>query len=994
MKTMNFLQSVADYFCRRDPGRPAPENIVFVLPNKRSALFLKKYVRDSFATPTLMPRFMTMATFVSIWCKYPAADRMELLFVLFDAYKTVLQRLGRRNESRQFDEFIFWGDMMLNDFDDIDRSMANAAEVFKNIKNLKDIQADFLDDEQKEVIRRVWGESRLTAHIERFWLHDVTADAAQPLRDRFVSLWEILGDVYIEYHKLLGERNRNSAGMQYRSAADAVRFAEKRDFAGNTSYAFVGFNDLTISETILFERLNKQGIAYFFWDTSAIELFAKGTTMPVSLQRLQRLAKAFPNPDGFELPTSTVKPDVRTIAIPSNTAQAKYVRNILDEWIKEGYIDTENAINTAIIVPDEGLLLPLLASIPQEIKALNISMGLPFRTTTFATLLHSIISMQLRSRTIRGVLHFFYEDVIAVMSHPHIQAVAPECARAVTDAIRENRLYNIAADKLCSDYPELAPIFTPVGAKGDACQVSEYLIALLNMLGAAFTKKVETDNLLVKPFELSAIEYFREEVETLTEFVKAYNIQMSERTFFHLFERALNSRAMTLSGTPLRGLQVLGVLETRGLDFDNVIVLSMNESVFPRNRYSKTMVPATLRSGYGLPDFDSAEWSYSYCYYRLLSRAKRVTLVYDSRITGVGQGVTSRYLIQTLHLLPGVVQQQDVLSLPISPGFVNTFSIQKTDSVLAALDEFRTGGSRRFSATALKTYLTCKFKFYLQYVRNMRSSDEIVENITAAEYGNVIHRTIQKLYDDHRADHPNVLINGDILQGWIDSDLKPLIMSILNEEHYHLDGDLCYDEYNTECRVATEAIEVVVKSNLISEKEAYCKNGDSFTYLESEMKVVGPWQVTPDLSINFFMAIDRVDQIRAKLLRFIDFKTGTQELSAKLNDLFEGRYGTDGMFQLLLYCAAYRAMVDPETDIVPMIHAMRKIASSEPLQQLTMGEPITAYTQVAEQFEEKLKLLFEDIFNKDIPFDQREKDTQPCEYCPFLKLCGRVIENY
>ncbi|MDE6207337.1 MAG: hypothetical protein K2M55_05970, partial [Muribaculaceae bacterium] len=648
MTSLNFLQSVIAWFNDGTSDRPALQDVTFVLPNKRSALFLKKYIRDTFSGPALMPRIMTAPTFVSTWSTYPGADRTELLFVLFNAYREVIDRRaadakeGKEPKPVSFDEFIYWGDMMLNDFDDVDRSLAEASQVFKNIKDLKDIQADFLDEEQKEIVRRVWGDNRLTAPIERFWLHTHGKDGETPMRDNFVYLWELLSEIYDEYRRLLGELHRSSTGLQYRSAAEAIRNPDVRDFTGRTRYAFVGFSDLTATETVIFEQLRRHGVAYFFWDTAALDLFGNDAHLPVALQRLRRLASKFPAPEDYTLPVADRRPVVDTISVPSNVAQAKYVATLLRQLIETKQLDPDNAVNTAVILPDESLLLPLLSSIPPEITALNISMGLPYRSTSFATLLHAVISMHRRSRIIKDRVNYYHEDITAVLGHPHVRMIAADDAETLTKHIREGRLYNIPADVLVEKAPELAPLFASVRDAGNVHAVADYLDHLLQWLGTRISERAADASPEPSPkapaeegFDLKAIKYFREQLAILTDYIVTYHIDMSDNSFFHLFERLFNATGLRLSGTPLRGLQVLGVLETRALDFDNVIVLSMNEGIFPRSRYSRTMIPAALRTGYGLPDFDSAEWTYAYSYYRLLARARNVTLLYDSRVGGV-----------------------------------------------------------------------------------------------------------------------------------------------------------------------------------------------------------------------------------------------------------------------------------------------------------------------------------------------------------------------
>lgn len=996
--TQTFLGSVADYFMSGVNGRPTPSAVNFVLPNKRSALFLKKYVRERSSKVSLMPRFMTMRTFLGIYSDYPAAQPRELLFVLYDAYRRVMSRKGRVDSIRQFDSFIFWGDMMLNDFDDVDKALVNADDIFRNLKNVKEIQADYLDEEQKNVIRRVWGESRLTAHIEEFWLHLGNGEECH-LGEKFIYLWEILSDTYHEYKRILKDSHRASEGSLYRLAVENVKNYEAYDFTGDTRYAFVGFNDLTAAETVIFEHLKRKGVASFFWDTTPLTLFSNDKDRrPRSLQRLAYLSQHFPMPEDYTVPVRELLPEISVTSVPSNVAQAKCISKVLNEWTTKGYLDPNNAINTAIILPDQGLLLPTLLSIPKDIKALNISMGLAYRTTTFASLLHSIISMQLRARKIRGEYNFYFEDLNAVLCHPHIQTIALEAADRVTAYINSNKMYNAPAKALCEIAPELKEVFTPVRDARNVHETADYLGALLERLGTGLNKKSENEQTeRGSQFELEAIKYFREELDKLSSLIERYGVEMSDHTFLHLFERVFSNRGLTLTGTPLQGLQVLGVLETRGLDFDNVIILSMNEGMLPRKQYTRTMIPNNLRSGFGLTDFDSPEWSYAYSFYRLVSRAKRVALFYDSRVEGMGLGEKSRYIPQLEYLVPDINIQNHTLVTGSTAADKRQFEIHKTPEILKILDGYRRGGNKRLSASALKTYLECPFCFYLKYVRNMRDSDELKEGLTAAEIGTVVHGGIQRFYESYAGGN----IDAATMEHWLegkDFTVRDAVVEQMRKVHYKGVSAPYYDDFTAEMKINVRNLEELVRCNLDAEREAYCKPSFRFIANEYEVNTIkenGVWHLADGLDLNFYMSIDRVDEIAPGYLRFVDFKTGNDDTKVgsidTLFDKYAHSYG--GIFQLLLYSEAYLSLRDENADIQPMLHPLRSIASGVPIQPLTINrQPISSYKAVRDKFRTRLVEMISGVFDPTIPFIQCE-DSDKCTFCPFITLCSRTAKK-
>lgn len=992
-KTTNFLESVARYYAAGEAGRPVHENIVYVLPNKRSALFMKQYVRRTVSDVALMPRFMTLRTFLSLHSPFPEGDRLEQLFILYDAYRTVMERKGRSETTREFDAFLFWGEMILSDFDDIDKSLANANDLFRNLKNVKEIQADYLDDDQKEVIRRIWGESRLTAEADRFWLH-LNDDNKDGVAARFLYLWQILGDLYTEFQHQMTARGFSSAGAQYRSAANNIGKLGKEDFDGQTYYAFVGFNDLTTSETLIFDRLKRLGVASFFWDTAPIELAGKGSSLYARpLKRLAELAKHFPMPQDYELPLPKYKPEVHVVSVPSNVGQAKALAEVLGNWYPE---PVANPIETAVVLPDQNLLIPALMSVPAQIESLNISMGLAYRTTTFAGLLHSIIGMQLRGNIRRGEQTFFYADVEAVLTHPHIQTLASTGADAMRRKISDERLYNIPVSTILAVAPELQAIFTPVRSLASVLDVAAYLKRLLEWLNRELTDRGTQD--ASNGFEINAIAFFQSEIERLEHLIVEHSVEMQEHTFLQLFERVFNTRGLTVSGTPLRGMQMLGVLETRCLDFEKVAVLSMNERIFPRKQYTKTMIPNSLRLGYGLPDFESLEWTYAYCFYRLMARARHVVLMYDSRADGLGGGEMSRYISQMNYLMPNVNVTFRSLGYGAEPSAKRSIVIDKhAPEVRERLRRFMPGGKLRLSASAIKDYRNCPLSFYLKYACCMRGSDDIVDYISAAQYGTAVHNTIQAML----VPYAKSLITADILGQFTNPDDPRLLGTaramVIAERYPTLIGK--EDELMpAEGEIAAQIVAAIAAADFKAEREAYC-NPD-FTFVENEMKLPphSVWKISPELSVNFTMSVDRVDRIDATTLRFIDFKTGSEETSvADLTSLFKGKYNhsKSGILQLLLYCEAYRSIVDETVDIVPMLHPLRNLANGEPLTPLRINkENLLGYAAVADTVRPLIAELIGEIFDPEVPFKQCD-DAADCVFCPFLRLCGRVVpENF
>ncbi len=991
MTENDFISQVAAYLINDAGFRRQLSRTTLVFPNKRSALFMKKALHrcigSSIGIPAFMPRFATMSRLAARFADRPAMSRRESLFLLYNTYRSVLENRNRSEQLKDFDRFVFWGDMILDDFDDIDRHHVNAGKLFKNLKDLKEINADYLDENQKRIIRQIWGESAHTAAVTEFWTH--TGDNGEVVKS-FINLWEILGELYTEFHRSLDETGQTTPGSQYRLAAEIITEMPVEDLR-RERFAFIGFNDLSHSETMILKRFKDAGIASFFWDFES-PVFKDGENLTIG-RHFGSLVRNFPMPDGFSLIKTDNRPAISVIGISSNIAQTKLLGPILGRLADEGSLNVDNAINTAVILPDASLLMPSLFAIPDRIAALNITMGIPFASTPFAAFLKSIITLQLRARLIHGEFHFYHEDVLQLLSHPHILSFASEASEKIKSYVSANCLYNIPAAYIVDTYPELAYIFKAVKQLENIDELQDYLINLLiglrNDLSAtspAFKAG--------RKVEIRLLDNYLDEIRQLSDLIKRYRISMSENTYFTLFEKLLNSSQINLQGTPLHGLQIMGVLETRALDFDNIIIMSMNERVFPRKSYIKTMIPNNLRIGYGLPSIDRQDSLYTYYFYHMLTRAKNVTLIYDSRVGSLGSGEMSRYISQLKHL--NLFDRRSFYNIGFSSE-VSTeriITVEKNATVLDELKTFTVPGGAFISASALKSYKRCRLQFYLQYVRNMRGSDEQYDYMTAAQHGTIIHRVIEQLLMPFEGKHVDAASIDTILKtpGLIKKTIDRIITEVFYPKAKETDDG---HELPAEGNIFADVIDLYVRKMLGYEQKSYCI--PAFRYIKGEMSVSAPqWQVTDDLAINFKMSIDRVDEIAPGYLRFIDYKTGADKSAVgDIDRLFvRGKHDYDAIFQILTYCEAYGDMVDHSASIKPIIYPFRNMVVADGIVMTKIGKvEIEDYRSVSDGFRPKLNELISEIFDPDVPFDRAE-DPKSCAFCPFLALCDRQVPEF
>lgn len=987
MPSRKFLEQVADFYTDRHAARRL-EDYVFVFPNRRSGRFLKRYMQQRIVGTSFMPRFITIGAFVARLAECPEIPHRDALFELYDAYRDTLASYGRPDEARDFDKFIFWGEMILSDFDEIDRNGVSARELYTNLSRLKEISADYLDDEQKAVVRELWGEHAVPDSVGSFWRH-VGHDSHTDMAARFVSLWTLLGDMYEAFTARLRQRGLATAGMQHREALSRLR-TSGRELIGPDKYAFIGFNDPGVVETLIFDYLKGINAADFFWDTASPFIRTAGGFIDrgnAAFRTLDSLSSRFPMPEGFNLDPITGMPDIDVIAVPSRTAQTKMAADILSGWIADGFIDTDDAIGTALILPDESLLMPLLHSLPEQLRSVNITMSVPFAGTAFAALLRSVVSMQMRARRIRGTWRFFHEDILEVVNHPHLRTAAGEQGAALKEYIKTNNLYTLEADHIGRIAPALAFIFRAVDDTRFIGGVRGYLTSLVEglhaMLAAAAGNRAA--------WELGILEYLHREIDGLASLVEAHNVDAGEKSYFALFERALHSYPITMAGTPLKGLQIMSVAETRGIDFDNLIILSMNERVFPQRNSVKTMIPNALRAGYGLPPTDRDETDAAYYFYRLIARASRVALLYDARDASAGTGEASRFLTQLRYLHSSGNLRFRSVSVGANAPEKRVVSVAKTPSVRRLLERFLADGDRYISASALKTFKHCGLKFFLQYACGFRGEDEVTEYITSAVYGTILHEAAERIYNDY-SQKP---ITAPILAG-LAAHMKerytPLIEQLINKHYYHREADSAA-ELPVEGQIVRDLIIDFLSSMFGHERAAWCPTADtSFRYVQGEMLVKGPWHISPSLSINFKMYIDRVDET-AGGLRFIDYKTGGDETEApSVAALFradDSRF--DAILQILAYCEAYASMQSTEIAIHPVLYTFRTMDARGGISPVRIGgHDVTDYHSVSEEFMPMLRQLVEQIFDPEKPFTQAEEGSVTCSYCVFAPMCGRV----
>lgn len=992
---LSFLGQVAAHISAS--GRDLSKTTI-VFPNRRSAMFFRRCLHKLTSDTTFMPRMVSISYFTQQFCDSVLADETELVMILYKSYCQVLRRHQREEQIPDFDSFCFWGRILLNDFSDVDAYLCNPHELFHNVKSVREISANYLTEDQKEVVALLWGKQSVPRDTEDFWNHMPHSGKHGSPSFHFLNLWEILGELYDDFNSELSKGRRRLAysGLQSRNACTRIRQMGLDEFHGR-HYIFVGFNVLSTARVMMMKRLRDLGIADFYFDnTPALLKDTKAGAM------IDQLVSIFPMPDGFKPDPGPADQDIEIISCPSAVAQAKAMGKQLGK-MKELWshpdesVVADNLLGSAVVFADESLLLPALYSIPESVPVINITMGLPFGDTPFAGLMSSLISMHLRSYLVKGVTHYFYKDVTDVLMQPYINLIAPDEATRISKEIFDTRLYNVEASWLTENFKSLDFIFTPIADQTDISSVKAYISNLVSRFSEAFRLKAGDSK--KEFYELTILDGYRKAVDDICRYMESYGIKMHERTFLQMIERTVKTGKLTFSGEPLKGLQLMGMMDTRCLDFDNVIMLSMNEKVFPRRNYTPSLIPAGLRSAYMLPTQDQEEASYAYQFLRLVSRARRVRLICDSRANGTA-GEMSRYLSQLVYLHRDLGIKVKNITMEASVVEPEPIVIEKTPQVLAELRQFYRGGQKRLSASALKTYMRCPLQFYLQFVRGIRINESHIDYIDASSYGSAIHAVAQKLYLPYKGKLVTPEIIGEMLAAEkIHNSIERLALEALDDIYYRGRYSSRLNALPGEGQVTAKIISKYITEMLKCEK-AY----DPFVFLGAEVGEHNSfvWEINDKYALNFTMSIDRIDCIEKGVdanhdyLRFIDYKTGADGLRAANLDNIFSNHDNEGIFQLLLYCHAY-ARDGFKGRIQPIIYKFVTIVT-EGLPPLTFNKkPLLDYRDVDDgddtfygRFEELIDRIFEE--EGEFPFIQTPNEDD-CIFCPFALLCDRFPEK-
>ena len=957
----SFLKLVAADLYKHTEGNLAHTAVVF--PNKRAGLFFNEYLAQESESPIWSPAYVSISELFRSLSPWEVGDPVKLVCELYKIFRRETQ------STETLDDFYFWGEMLISDFDDADKNKVDTDKLFSNLQDLRNIMDDytFIDDEQEEAIRQFF---------QNFSIERRTA-----LKERFISLWDVLGNIYKGFRESLASQNIAYEGMMYRHVIEHLDV----DKLPYEKYVFVGFNVLNKVEHTLFTQLKDAGKAVFYWDYD--EFYMKENRQAVTHEAgefIRRNLRNFPSPLSGELFKNLSKPkEVHYIASSTENAQARY----LPQWIRNNLTTPEK--ETAVVLCNEALLQPVLHSLPAEVKHVNITMGFPLSQTPVYSFLIALLELHTHGFNFKSGRYTF-QSVVTLLKHPYTRQLTGQAELLEKELTRNNRFYPLPGELGKDEF--LTRLFTPLSGNLNLCiRLSETLqqVASIYQANTSGTEDTDAFNQLYRESLFKAyttINRFRTLIEE-------DELTVQSETFRRLLVKVLSATNIPFHGEPAIGMQVMGVLETRNLDFRHLVLLSVNEGQLPKSGGDSSFIPYNLRKAFGMTTIEHKIAVYAYYFYRLLQRAERITLMYNTSSDGLNRGEWSRFMLQFLIEWPHPITRQ-FLEAGQSPQGTSPITVEKTPDVMRrmqSLFDVRANPKAKFSPSALNYYLDCPLKFYYRYVAGLSAPDEVSAEIDSATFGSIFHYAAEHIYKDltthgkviNKEALETLLRNEVKLQDYVDTAFKKLFFNVPQNEK---------PEYNGVQLINSAVIARYLKQ-LLQNDLRYAP----FTFIASEMEVDEPIDIqTPKGVIKSRIGgiIDRMDS-KDGTLRIVDYKTGGDaDTPPHVESLFiPDKKRSNYVFQTFLY-AAIMCRKQPTMKIAPALLYIHRAATETYSPVIQMGESrkpkeaVEDFSKYEKEYRERLQGLLEEIFNPEKSFTQTEI-IEKCTYCDFKALCKR-----
>lgn len=929
MKT--FLQELAETITR---DYPEWDKLTVVFPNRRAALYFKNELRKNLTAPKWVPTILTVEEFFSSFSHLQLADKFNLILRLYQSYKQV------NANTEGIDKFYYWGEMLLRDFEELDKYLVPAEDLFRDINNLKEVEQyfDYLTEEQKTFLQDFW-------HTVEF--------SSPETKARFLNLWKGLLPVYKHFVERLLADGIGYEGLIHRKAWERVA-AEKPGFYKN-QIVFAGFYALTRVEEKIVGWFVQYQQAKVHWDEDEFYV-SKDYREAGSFFRLYREHPILKETFSKQPPQHLSKEKKITLfGVPQKAGQPK----LLTQYLKE--LKPEDYEKTVVVLPDESMLLPVLYSLPSQLSAINVTMGYPLVQTPFFSFVDFLFDLHRTKRKDE----FYFRHVFNLLNHPYLRAISASDVSQLQELIKKGNRVHLAEDFFASGDSFIAAVFKNVAPESLCSHLLDLIEQLaVQPLGTLFEKEF-------------AFHFHRQltKLKELTE-QEPMEIAMVQK----LFRQMMRSEKVPFLGEPLKGIQVMGVLETRNLDFENVFVLSLNEGMWPASAKQGSYIPYSVRKAYGLPTYQHQDSMYAYLFYRLLQRTQSASFFYNTEPDVLGMGEMSRYLNQIIYDT-GWPYERKLLHGSVSIKQPQPISIPKDASVLDKLTRYE---GQDLTPSSLNNYLDCRLLFYFKNVIGLKEPNEVEDTADARVFGNIFHEVMYSFYLDLKPAKGQWLVGErqfENLEGKLDA-----LIERAYRKHFSL----------TDKREVTYEGQQLVVNEMVKKMAIRVLEKDkAYTPFAIELLEVNNFSTKYPLSANQSVAlggkIDRVDR-KENHVRIIDYKTGKDvndfDSVASLFDRDDAKRNK-AAFQAMMYAWVYARKISGSYVLQPGLMNRKDLFKNDFQYGLVIDkqviEDVHSYLP---EFEDHLLKLLNEIFDKKTPFDQTE-DLKRCEYCAFRGICSR-----
>lgn len=899
-----------------------------VLPSKRAELFLKRHLATLATEPVLAPKFVTAEHLGEALSSLEMVGSLESTFVLYQAYSEVF---GENAES--FDSFVKWSNSLMQDFNEIDRYLVDPHALYTNLLDIK--------------------------VIERWGLQD--GESPSGVMFNFLEFWKNLEPIYHRFVALHKANSTGTQGMAFREAVSNLNESVPQWMAKNNvnRVLFIGFNALNAAEEKLVKFFLDQDLGDILWDADSFYMDQDHQEAGIFMKEFKANWNYFSKqPFRFLFNYFRTQPkNIRLIGVPKQIGQAKAVGKVLNELlpVDEAYLPE----SMAVVLAEESLLLPVLRSVPPAYSDINVTMGLGLGQVHLMSALDALFTLHENARKMalqqNREIRFYHKDLTAVLQHPFIDSVLGSefCSRYLGEMKKYNRVF-IQTSKVLNDDHPLAGLFI-------AETVPTFMSALQSAL-AAFHDAGAAGN----PMDYEASGYAFRALKSFEASLKKFNLNLDFISAASLMRQHIRDESLSFYGEPLTGLQIMGVLETRLLDFDTIILSSLNEGILPSGKSDNSFIPFDLKKAFGLPSWREKDAIYAYHFYRLIQRASDIHLLYSTESDAFGSGEPSRFIAQIEHELsvyPNITIDKSILSTPVVEDWLESpFDMEKSTTMVERLKQMAENG---FSPTALNRFINNREEFFRLNVLGMQEAEEVEENIGYDTLGKVVHKVLQDFYTPY-VDKP-----GPKSEAYDELHKNAEVLLRRAFEEFYLEGEYGEGKNMLVFHVALRMLTNYIKYEK-NRSEQFLKDGVDWRIYAVEKELIGQVQMDVfDFPIYLRGFADRIDLVDG-IPVVIDYKTGkvsATDCSIKeMKVVFQPGKGAKAL-QLMAYAWMLHAMDYRFDHLRSGIGAMRNAAPE--IIELNIAKSEVINPEMLKTFQLGLEELMKSIFDQSVNFSDQ-----------------------